>query len=281
MDGPYHDLPPPQRSNELGLAPNLGRGPQWGHHCAQRVINLLFPPQCPLSDAPVRDHGTFAPAAWAQMQLLAPPWCAGCGLPFAYEEMAMPLCAACAAPDRYAENLTGAGRLTQLRAALHYDEAAAPAILRLKYADRADGVAAFGRLMAQAGRDILARGGVLVPVPLHRGRLRQRRYNQAGLLAAALARRSGRLLDPALLVRTRATPMQKGASRSGRMQNVAGAFAVRAGRIVKGKRVILVDDVLTTGATLLACARPLRRAGATAVSAITLARVVKPDQNAI
>ncbi|WP_196813078.1 ATP-binding protein [Azospirillum brasilense] len=126
-------------------------------------------------------------------------------------------------------------------------------------------------LLTMADADLLA------PVPLHRLRLFRRRYNQAALLAQAAGRQAGRPVIPDMLIRRRSTPSQGGLDRSGRRRNVKGAFAVRPGLEprVAGKRIVLVDDVLTTGATLSECARVLLRAGAERVDALTLARVVK------
>ncbi|MEM9421150.1 MAG: ComF family protein, partial [Pseudomonadota bacterium] len=205
----------------------------------------------------------------------APPWCQACGLPFTFEDETSPLCAACAAPDRYEENLTGKGRLDMVRAAIAYDETIAGAILRLKYADRLDGVQALSRLMVTAGADLFDGDAVLVPVPLHKGRLMERRYNQAGVLAQAIGQQTGLPVYHQALVRRRATAPQKGGSRTARARNVNGAFeAVGAGSLAD-RHVVLVDDVLTTGATLIACAKALRNAGITSVSALCLSRVVK------
>lgn len=221
-------------------------------------------------------HGTLSPAAWGELFHLTAPWCEGCGLPFSDANQG-PLCAACAAPAEYQGSLVGPRKLDRFRAALAYDDAAAGAILALKYGDRHDGIEGFAHLMAAAGKDLLKEkpAALLVPVPLHPRRLRQRRYNQAGLLASATGNRLALPVDHMILRRKRPTPSQKGASSGQRARNVAGAFAIRDGEVVKGAHIILVDDVLTTGATLLSCARTLRRAGAASVSGLTLARVLR------
>src|SRR5262249_27634825 len=141
--------------------------------------------------------------------------------------------------------------------------------------DRTEAAPTFGNWLARAGTELTADADLIVPVPLHRWRLLLRRYNQAGLLAQALGRAVQRPVAPDLLVRRRRTPSQGGPGRTGRRRNVAGAFAVRPRRagLVEGRRVLLVDDVHTTGATLGECARVLRRAGAAAVDVLTLARV--------
>jgi ComF family protein len=151
-------------------------------------------------------------------------------------------------------------------------------ILRFKHADRTDIAWTFGRIMGLAGVELLSDCDLIVPVPLHRWRLLRRGYNQSALLARALAKASGRRFAPDLLQRVRATASQQGLSGDQRRRNVGlNAFRIhpwrRAG--LEGRRVLLVDDVLTTGATAGACARVLRRGGASAVDLLTLARVVR------
>ena len=241
-----------------------------------RMTDLLFPPQCPISGAPLLRQGTLSPEAWARFHHLTAPWCEGCGSPFDDPSQG-PLCASCAAPKGFAGRLTGPRKLDKLRSSLVYDESSGPPILALKYGDRHDGVAAFGAMMAKTARELLPEVGqaLLVPVPLHSSRLRKRRYNQAGLLADAVGRELGLEVDHLSLRRIRPTPSQKGASARQRARNVAGAFRVADGPRIRNTHIILVDDVLTTGATLIACARSLRKAGALSVSGLTLARVMR------
>jgi len=135
----------------------------------------------------------------------------------------------------------------------------------------------FASHMRRAGRLCLDGADFLVPVPLHYKRRIKRRYNQSALLARALAKISAPIFDPDILERTRSTPSQGGRSASGRRRNVQGAFRVRDTALdrLQGSKVVLIDDVMTTGATLESCARTLKRAGAKQVTALTLARVVK------
>jgi ComF family protein len=165
------------------------------------------------------------------------------------------------------------------RAVFRYDDESKGLILALKHADRTDAAPAFAQWMARAGAPLLADAQLIVPVPLHWLRLARRRFNQAALIGNALARQSGVPTVPDLLVRRRRTPSQGRLSRAGRERNVQGAFAVsrrHAGRL-DGRRVLLIDDVLTTGATASACARTLLRAGAAAVDVLALALVVRQD----
>ena len=163
----------------------------------------------------------------------------------------------------------------QARAVLRYDKNSRRLVLGLKHGDRTHIAAAFGRWMQRSGGEVLAGADLLVPVPLHWTRLFQRRYNQAALLAQAVRAAGGPEVAADWLVRRRRTPMQGHLGPAARQRNVRGAFAVRARRSVAGKRVVLVDDVLTTGATVAECARVLKRAGATSVGVLTLARALR------
>ncbi|MDG5495805.1 ComF family protein [Niveispirillum sp. BGYR6] len=233
------------------------------------ALDLLLPPRCLGCGDRVGTPGTLCPTCWTAMHFIDAPFCACCGLPFDYDAGAGALCGACiAAPPQF-------GRA---RAVLSYDDASRPLILGFKHGDRTDAAPGFARWMARSGATLLAECDVIAAVPLHRWRLLRRRYNQSALLALHLGRVSGKPVVPDLLIRRRATPSQGGLTAKGRARNVAGAFAAhpRHRDRISGARVLLVDDVLTTGATVGECARVLRRAGAVGVDVLTLARVPKP-----
>ncbi len=199
--------------------------------------------------------------------------CSTCGFPFEHDGGAGDnadgtLCGACARQTP---------TFGHARAVFAYDDASRRLILAFKHGDRTDAAPAFAGWMARAGQALVRDAELVVPVPLHRWRLLRRRYNQAALLARSLAADAGLIFAPDLLVRRRNTPSQARLSPSARRRNVAGAFAVRPSRRagLGGRRVLLVDDVYTTGATVEAAARALRRGGAQGVDVLTLCRVVR------
>ena len=232
------------------------------------LVDAVLPPRCLACRSAVEAQGSLCIDCWSGLDFIAGPVCAACGLPFAFEIGPGAVCAACAArPPKF----------DRARAALVYGEKSRDLILGLKHGDRTEVAPALARWLARAGAQLIAEADLVAPVPLHRFRLLARRHNQAALIAAALPGARGKLA-PDLLIRRRRTPSQGGLSARERRRNVAGAFAVRPAWRPKlaGKRVLLVDDVHTTGATLEACARVLRRAGAAGVDALTVARVVRP-----
>lgn len=234
-----------------------------------RLLDLLFPPMCIACRVPVGAPG-FCADCWSRVRFLDGPLCACCGVPFAAAPDSETLCAACLArPPAY----------DRARAILAYDDVSRAPVLALKHADRLDLVPGFALWLERTGRALLADCDLIVPVPLHPFRLWRRRYNQAAELARALARRCSRPADPLALARSRPTPSQGAMpSARARRRNVLGAFRVPDPRRVAGRNILLVDDVLTTGATAEAAARALRRAGARSVAVLALARVVRETE---
>lgn len=232
-------------------------------------VDLILPPRCLACGALVSEPATLCAACFGQLTFVTSPVCRCCGLPFPLAEAAPPAgrCDHCAAAPPVFD---------AARAALVYDEASAPLILRFKHADRLDATPAFAAWMGRAGADLLTPDSLLVPVPLHPRRLFARRYNQAAILAAAIARKTGLARDLRALVRVRHTPIQGHRGPQARRDNVRGAFAVARPDPLRDRSVVVIDDVLTTGATAEACALALRAAGAARVSILTLARVL-PD----
>ena len=230
------------------------------------LADLIWPPRSLLSDARVDRLGTLEADLWRGLDFLYGPGCIRCGFPLPEATGPETLCPACIAqPPVY----------HRARAALAYDDLSKPLVLSLKHGGRKDGLRAFANWMLEAGPFVWEADQIL-PVPLHGSRLWQRGYNQAAWLAQALANRTARPYNPLLLQRKRKTPSQNGLSARGRKRNVAGAFQVMGH--VRGQSFVLVDDVMTTGATLEACTSALLRAGAARVDCVALARVVRPTK---
>lgn len=208
--------------------------------------------------------GGFSADAWGRIRFLDGPVCDGCGVPFEFDPGDR--CAACLAKPR---------AFDAARAACLYDETSRDPILKLKHADRLDLAPMLARWISRAARDLIEDADAIAPVPLHRFRLLHRRYNQAAEIARPLAAMTGTPYLPDALVRRRDTATQAGKSGSGRKRNVAAAFEVPASRRkqVEGLRILLIDDVLTTGATAEGCARALKAAGAARVDLAVVARV--------
>ncbi len=237
---------------------------------AIRCLDFLLPPRCLGCGVIVDGADRLCADCWRRLVLLGPPLCRFCGYPLPQAIAEMPICGACAIePPAY----------DRARAALRYDDGARGLILRFKHADRTDIAKTFGQLLEQAGRDLLEDNDIIAPVPLHRWRFLQRGYNQSALLAYALpARGPERPVIPDLLHRIQATASQQGLSGAQRLRNIkASAFRLNARyrNHVEGRRILLIDDVLTTGTTVTACTRALVNSGAAAVDVLALARVVR------
>lgn len=246
---------------------------------ARVALDMLLPPQCLACDALVSEPGTLCHVCWDGAVFVSAPLCAACGTPFEFDHGPDALCGACVR-DR--------PRIDRARAVFVYNDVSRNLAIGLKYRDRTHAAPAMGDWLARAGRELLGSADLIAPVPLHRARLWRRRFNQSALLAQAVAknkadagadsRRDAPALRLDLLTRVRATPSQGGLNAAARRRNVRGAFSLttRHRKAVAGARVLLVDDVFTTGATLGACAAALLDSGAAAVDALVLARVERP-----
>jgi ComF family protein len=232
------------------------------------ALGVALPQVCAACREPVTGAGLCA-ACWSKLSFIAPPFCARLGIPFPFDPGPGVLSMeAIADPPAY----------DRARAAVRFDETARLLVHALKYRDRLDLAPILGGWMANAGSELTAAADLIVPVPLHWRRQWARRFNQSALLAEVVGKASGLPVAHGVLRRIKATPQQVGLARNERALNVQGAFAVRPdARIeVAGRRLVLVDDVLTTGATIEACTRALMRSGAAAVDVLVFARVVAP-----
>jgi len=232
------------------------------------LLDHLLPPRCLLCGAGAQDAGRLCGDCWKELTFLQGACCACCGHPFDFDlpgGAAGALCAAC---------LKEKPPYDHARAALRYDDGSRRMIISFKHGDRTDYADFFGQLLVQAGHFYKEKDAIVIPVPLHKKRLRKRRYNQAALMAQKFAEKTSRDYIPDMLVRVKHTPPQEG-NYDHRTRNVTGAFRLRDkyADIITGRKIILIDDVYTTGATAQSCARALRQAGASAVNLVALARV--------
>lgn len=239
--------------------PLLRRGLTW-------LSDAAFPPVCLSCRAGLVTHDALCPKCWSRIDFIRPPLCDRLGLPMPYDTGGVMISAAAAAdPPAY----------ERARAVAHFTGVIRELVHDFKFSDWHVARKLLSRLMAEAGRELIADADVVVPVPLSRRRLISRRFNQAALLAQDLSRSSAMAYEPMAVVRTRATPSQVGLTRTARLLNVRGAFAVPSGQAdrIAGRRVLLVDDVITTGATCGSAARALKRGGAARVDVLALALV--------
>jgi ComF family protein len=236
------------------------------------VLDLLLPPRCLACGEIVEAQGRLCPECWAEIGFVLGRQCRCCGVPLPDVSAEAPICGHCLDEPPVFE---------RARSALRYDGVARRLVLRFKHGDRTDGAPTYAAWMARAGAPLLADADLMIPVPLHRWRLLQRSYNQSAILAAAIGRLAARPVLVDGLVKRRATRSQQTLGAAERRRNVTRddfALGPRAQAMVADRRVLLVDDVLTTGSTVNACARCLLAGGAAAVDVLTLARVVRDPE---
>ena len=250
-----------------------GAGGRWRPlaQAAQALGRIIVPAVCLACRRPLGGYDALCARCWRDVAFIRPPLCDRLGLPMPFDTGGTMISAAAAAhPPSYDRARAVGAFKGVLRDLVH----------AFKYADRHDARQLFGRWLVGAGNQLLERADVVVPVPMHRTRLIARRFNQSAMLAREVARLGSRSYDPHLLARIRATPPQVGLTRDQRQRNLAGAFAVPdpAMQRLHGRWILLVDDVITTGATVEACARVLRTAGAAGVDVLALALVTDDAQ---
>ena len=236
-------------------------------HAFRFALDVALPPLCPSCREPLGDGHGLCASCWAKLSFIEPPYCARLGIPFVYDPgPGLLSMEAIANPPSY----------DRARAAVRYDDVARALVHKFKYSDHLELAPMLGQWMARAGRELTREADALIPVPLHWRRLWARRFNQSAALALAVSNMTGVQVLGETLRRVRATPQQVGLDKGERAQNVSGAFRVPPERKsdLAGRRLIVIDDVLTSGATVDACARALLRAGAAHVDVLVFARVV-------
>ena len=239
-------------------------------HFAQQALEIIYPPSCIACRRATMQAATLCPSCWTRMPFIERPWCERLGTPFAQD-----LGSGLISPEAFANPPV----FRRARAVARFEDGPARDLVHnLKYGDRLELAASMAAWMARAGAELLGDADLVVPVPLHRRRLFSRRFNQAALLAQTVAAQAQKAFDPLALMRVKPTPPQVGLTRAQRADNVQGAFRVpeEARLRIYGKTVLLVDDVLTSGATTNAASRILLRAGAAEVDVLVFARVVRP-----
>ena len=266
--GPVAALAPSWPTRAGRVARTGGRASLSGlERLAGAAVDLLWPPVCAHCGAGVGSAHALCPDCWRAMPFIERPYCERLGTPFAVD-----LGPGLLSPEAIAVPPA----FDRARAVARYEGPARTLVQRLKYSDRLDLAPAMSVMMARAGAELLREADLVLPVPLHRVRLWSRRFNQAALLARAIGRAAGVPVETGALLRVKRTASQVGLTRPERAANVQGAFRVPPASkpLVQGRRLVLVDDVLTTGATLEAAARALTRTGAAGVDVLTFARVV-------
>lgn len=248
-------------SHEVTKAPERSTAlRRWGRFC----IDVVYPPSCLMCSAALGEEGGLCAACWRDVPFIEKPFCQVLGTPFAFDHGAELI-----SPQAMAQPPV----FLKARSVARYEGPARALVHGLKYSDRHDLVRPMARWMARAGSELLAETDLIVPIPLHWMHLFWRRFNQSALLADAIAALSERPVAPQALRRVKRTRPQFGLSRTERAENLQGAFRVDPATLLAGRRVLLIDDVYTTGATANAAARRLLRAGAHSVSVLTFACV--------
>ncbi|WP_321384562.1 ComF family protein [Rhizobium sp.] len=242
----------------------LQGGQHRARHFARSLRDVIYPPACATCGLPIAGHGGLCANCWRSVRFIERPYCEVLGLPFSYDPGPGMLSA---------EAIADPPPFDRLRSVATHDGAVRDLVHRLKYGDRTDLAPMMARWMLRAGKEAMAEADAIVPVPLHRWRLFSRQYNQSAELGRSLSLLSGKPMVSSVLVRVKRTQKQVGLTAKGRAENVKGAFKVLERRRdeVLGRRLVLIDDVYTTGATVNAASRALKRAGAAEVTVLTFA----------
>lgn len=246
----------------------FGMASRMRRHVGARLASVVWPPACMTCGADVSDPHGLCTDCWRELRLTGGAQCLRCALPMPEGYGGDGSCEECVG-QRFSWG--------SARAATFYGGASRQLVLSLKHGDRPDLARPMATWMRRAAVDVLARADLAVPVPLHWTRRIKRRMNQSAELARRIAAEQGIDHGPGILLRTRATETQHGKNVEQRHRNVAGAFACRVSERVDGRRIVLIDDVMTTGATLNAAARVLRSSGAVSVDVLVFARVVREE----
>lgn len=235
-----------------------------------QALDLLFPPRCGTCNTSVEQHGYLCAECWQKIHFISAPLCRRCGFPFEYTIGETAECGDCMREER---------PFAAARSVMKYDDFSRSLITDLKYADQTQMAPILGEWMVRVGQEMLEKCDAIIPVPLHFRRLLERKFNQSALLAYRLGRLTGKKVIPDGLQRIRHTPPQASLTRLQRLENVRTAFRAhpRRAKHIVGKKIVLIDDVMTTAATVSACTKALLNGDAAEVYVLTLARTVHAD----
>ena len=230
----------------------------------RRLIDFILPPVCPMCNNPVDEPHMLCADCFKQLNFITKPYCQKCGHPFEFDIKGDMICASC---------LKQMPIYNRARSVFVYDEGSKKLILPFKHADRTDLTHIISQFLLKDYRDLISEADAIVPVPLHITRLFLRHYNQSALLANRLAHMTHRCYLPNVLKRVRATPSQGHLSAKQRQKNIQNAFRVSKPNLIQGQKILLIDDVMTTGATVSECTKILLKSGAERVDILTVCRV--------
>lgn len=236
---------------------------------SSKLLDFILPPQCINCSTSVLQQGGLCADCWEKIHFISKPFCSICGFPFNISIENENICAPCARKSPL---------FARARAAVYYNDASKPMILRFKHADALHITPLFAEWLYQAGYDLFPQAEYLVPIPLHWSRLVYRGYNQAALLSQKLSKKTKIPHLPDLLERIRRTPSQGELTSKEREKNVSNAFKLnkKYEQLIHDKHILLIDDVFTSGATVQACTKILKKSGAKQIDILTLAKVIKP-----
>ncbi|AIL13193.1 hypothetical protein IM40_06275 [Candidatus Paracaedimonas acanthamoebae] len=244
--------------------------PLFAKKTGRKILDFILPPQCINCSTRVLQQGGLCADCWEKISFISKPFCFFCSFPFNIQIEDESVCGPCARKRPL---------FTRARTAIYYNEASKPMILRFKHADALHITPLFAEWLYQAGQDLFQQAEYLVPIPLHWSRLVYRGYNQAALLSHKLSKKAKIPHLPDLLERNRRTPSQGDLTAKEREKNVSNAFKLKEKykQLIRNKHILLIDDVFTSGATVRACTKVLKKSGAKQVDILTLARVIKPE----
>ena len=234
---------------------------------ANRLLDVVYPPLCMACGDNISENGSICAGCWADINFISDPQCEICGFPFDFEAQEASVCGRCIAVKP---------SFSKTRAVFVYDDTSSKMVTSFKYSDRTENRVAYAKWMMRVGEEMLREADFIVPVPLHIGKLVLRKYNQAALLAGELGKMTcGKVLQAAL-IRKKYTKTQATFSYKARFKNISGAFKVnpRYINMLKNKKILLIDDVITTGATAEECAKILKKAKVARVEVLTLAKTL-------